>query len=75
MNRKRSCLILETVSATNFKITRTFWISREVINDLIKLRITNKYKANVTIDEIGVPITENDLVLPCGMTGRVEFYE
>ena len=50
-------------------------LSKEVINDLIKLRITNKYKANVTIDEIGVPITENDLVLPCGMTGRVEFYE
>lgn len=28
MDRKRSCLILETVSATNFKITCTFWISR-----------------------------------------------
>ena len=31
MNRKRSCLILETVSATNFKITRTFWISRIIM--------------------------------------------
>ncbi len=48
-------------------------LSKEVINDLIKLRITNKYSGKVSIDEIGVPIKENDLVLPCGMTGRVEF--
>ena len=34
-----------------------------------------EYKANVVIDEIGVPITKDDLVLPCGMTGRVEFYD
>ena len=50
-------------------------LSKEVINNLVKLRITSKYKANVEIEEIGLPITENDLVLPCGMTGRVEFYE
>ena len=50
-------------------------LSKEVINNLIKLRITTKFKANVEIDEIGVPITKNDLVLPCGMTGRVEFYD
>ena len=50
-------------------------LSKEVINDLIKLRITNKYPGKVSIDEIGVPIKENDLVLPCGMTGRVEFDE
>lgn len=31
MDRKRSCLILETVSATNFKITCTFWISRIIM--------------------------------------------
>ena len=44
-----------------------------IINNLIKLRITSKHKGKVEIDEIGVPITNNDLVLPCGMTGRVEF--
>ena len=48
-------------------------LSKEVINNLIKLRITNKFPGKVSIDEIGVPITSNDLVLPCGMTGRVEF--
>ena len=30
-------------------------------------------RSKVSIDEIGVPIIEGDLVLPCGMTGRVEF--
>jgi len=50
-------------------------LSKEVINNLVKLRITSKHKAKVEIEEIGLPITENDLVLPCGMTGRVEFYE
>ena len=50
-------------------------LSKEVINNLIKLRITKKFPGEVSIDEIGVPITENSLVLPCGMTGRVEFYE
>ncbi len=48
-------------------------LSKDVINNLIKLRITNKFPGKVSIDEIGVPITNNDLVLPCGMTGRVEF--
>ena len=50
-------------------------LSKEVINDLIKLRITNKFKGNVSIDEIGIPITKDDLVLPCGITGRVDFNE
>ena len=50
-------------------------LSKEVINNLIKLRITSRFKAKVEIDEIGVPITKDDLVLPCGMTGRVDFYD
>lgn len=50
-------------------------LTKEVINNLVKLRILPKYKANVEIEEIGLKIKENDLVLPCGITGRVEFYE
>ena len=50
-------------------------LNKEIIKDLIQLRITNKYKASVEVDEIGLPITNNDLVLPCGITGRVKFYE
>lgn len=50
-------------------------LTKEVIRNLVKLRIFPKYQASVEIEEIGLAITEKDLVLPCGITGRVEFYE
>lgn len=50
-------------------------LTKEVIHNIVKLRILPEYKAKVEIEEIGLPIKENDLVLPCGITGRVEFYE
>ena len=50
-------------------------LTKEVINNIFKLRILPNFKGSVSIDEIGVSITKNDLVLPCGITGRVEFYE
>jgi 23S rRNA (cytosine1962-C5)-methyltransferase len=50
-------------------------LTKEVINNLLKLRILPKYNGKVEIDEIGLAITEKDLILPCGITGRVEFYE
>ena len=50
-------------------------LTKEVIHNLVKLRISSRYKTKVEIDEIGLSITEKDLVLPCGITGRVEFYE
>ena len=50
-------------------------LTKEVIHNPVKLRILPKYQAKVEIEEIGLSITKNDLVLPCGITGRVEFYE
>ena len=29
----------------------------------------------ITADEIGLPVTSNGLVLPCGASGRIEFYK
>ena len=38
------------------------------------LRITNKHKnAIITSDEIGLPITNNNLILPCGIRGLIEY--
>ena len=38
------------------------------------LKLTNKReKATITSDEIGLPIKENDLILPCGIYGRVDY--
>ena len=50
-------------------------LTKEVIHNLVKLRILPKHKAKVEIEEIGLAITKDDLILPCGITGRVEFYE
>lgn len=50
-------------------------LTKEVIRNLVKLRIFPVYNGTVDIDEIGLAITKNELLLPCGITGRVEFYE
>jgi len=50
-------------------------LTKEVINNLVKLRILPKYKAKIDTEEIGLSITKDELILPCGITGRVEFYE
>ena len=50
-------------------------LTKEVINNIFKLRVLSNFKGKVSIDEIGVTIIKNDLLLPCGITGRVEFYE
>ena len=38
------------------------------------LKLTNKRKnVKITSDEIGLPIKENDLLLTCGIYGRVDY--
>lgn len=37
------------------------------------LKLTNKRKATISSDEIGLPIKNNNLVLPCGIYGRVDY--
>ena len=31
-----------------------------------------KYKGKISCGEVGIPITNNDLILPCGIYGRWE---
>ena len=37
------------------------------------LKLTNQRKGNISIDEIGLPIKTNDLILPCGIYGRIDY--
>jgi 23S rRNA (cytosine1962-C5)-methyltransferase len=39
---------------------------------MIAKEIKNKYHGVVTSDEIGLPVKNSDLVLPCGASGRWE---
>ncbi|HHT87609.1 MAG TPA: SAM-dependent methyltransferase [Clostridiales bacterium] len=43
-----------------------------VLSYMISKEIGKKYAGNVTADEIGLPVRDNGLVLPCGASGRWE---
>lgn len=50
----------------------TTGISSTVLYNILKTSLEVKYKGKVEAGEIGLPITDNDLVLPCGIYGRWE---
>jgi len=43
-----------------------------VLSYMINLAIVNKFGGNVTASEIGLPVKDTGLVLPCGASGRWE---
>ena len=43
-----------------------------VLLNILKTTMEVKYGGKVEADEIGLPITDNNLVLPCGIYGRWE---
>ena len=49
----------------------TTGISAEVLGNLLKLNL-KKYKGKISAGEIGLPMTNSDLILPCGIYGRWE---
>lgn len=50
-------------------------LSKEVLANIFKLTILKKYNGKIETDEIGLPIVANNLVLPCGIYGRIDFGE
>ncbi len=53
----------------------TTGISSTVLFNILKTTLVQKYGGKVESGEVGLPITENDLVLPCGIYGRWESNE
>ncbi len=49
----------------------TTGISSEVLGNLLKLNL-KKYKGTISAGEIGLPMSNSELVLPCGIYGRWE---
>ena len=49
----------------------TTGISAEVLGNLLKLNL-KKYKGKISSGEIGLPMTNSSLILPCGIYGRWE---
>ena len=48
----------------------TTGLSSMVIEDILRLAIRTKHGGNVVSEELGLPCTKMDLILPCGSTGR-----
>ena len=50
----------------------TTGLSSTVLSNLLSLKINSKYKGIITCGEVGLPIKNNNLILPCGIYGRWE---
>ena len=55
--------------------TYTTGLSKEVFSNLLKSTVGKKYNGNIYSEEIGLSITSNKLVLPCGICSRYESNE
>ena len=49
----------------------TTGISAEVLSNLLRLNL-KKYNGNITSGEIGLPMKDSNLILPCGIFGKWE---
>src|SRR5574344_656497 len=50
----------------------TTGLSMNVLEDVLKLTVNKKYPGVITSDEVGIPMTNSDLVLLCGIFARWE---
>ena len=50
----------------------TTGISSKVLEDILNLTVAKKYKGKLESGEIGIPMENSSLVLPCGIYGRWE---
>ncbi len=53
----------------------TTGLSKEVFTNILKMTMGKRYQGKIYSEEIGLSITNNDLVLPCGIYSRYESYE
>lgn len=50
----------------------TTGISSTVLENILKLNVGKRYKGKLSSGEIGLPMTDSSLILPCGIYGRWE---
>ena len=50
-------------------------LSKDIFTNVLKLTLGKKFVGKIYSDEIGIPISGSDLVLPCGMYARFEHEE
>lgn len=50
----------------------TTGLSMNVLVDILKLTVNKKHKGFIDADELGIPMKDSDLILPCGIYARWE---
>ena len=50
----------------------TTGLSSMVLSNILNLNVNNKFTGKVSCGEVGLPIKNSELVLPCGIYGRWE---
>ena len=50
----------------------TTGISAKVLENILELTVNKQHKGMVTSGEVGLPMKDSKLVLPCGIYGRWE---
>ena len=53
----------------------TTGLSSTVLSNILSLTVNQKFKGKITSGEVGIPVRNSDLVLPCGIYGRWESNE
>ena len=53
----------------------TTGLSKEVFTNILKVTVGKRYNGKIYSEEIGLPIENSELVLPCGICSRYESYE
>lgn len=53
----------------------TTGLSAKVLENMLKILLEPKYQGTITSGEVGLPETNSELVLPCGIYGRFESNE
>ena len=48
----------------------TTGLSGGVLENILKMTVQKKFGGSISVDEVGLPITNNNLRLPCGYSGR-----
>ena len=69
---KDTCEILSDEPILFIINSYTTGLSKTVLEDLLYLRIANKHPGVITSDELGLPVKDSKLILPCGIYARWE---
>lgn len=67
------CTELLSEDAKMFLINSyTTGLSMTVLENILKLTVNQKFKGHISSDELGIPIEDSNLILPCGIYARWE---